>query len=156
LREQAEKAGAKWEALLAADAEPGGGTWGKLMVLVRRAVPQVEAAIYAACQVQQTEEANSQQRRAKNQEPRTVLMVFPGLLVRYGQMDLLARVREKVGRPDGIPGLWMLIAADAQTAGPMIDGTPVPVIGQAEWARIPDGWLRNVHRSNGARGENHG
>jgi len=79
---------------------------------------------------------------------KTVLMVYPGLLPRYDQMDLLTRLREQVGRPGGIPGLWMLIASDAQTTLPVIDGKAVPVIGPAEWARIPDGWLRNVHRSN--------
>jgi hypothetical protein len=74
-------------------------------------------------------------------------------LARYDQMDLLSQVREKVGRPDGIPGLWMLIPADLQTQLPVIDGKPVPVIGPAEWARIPESWLRNAHRSNGEQGQ---
>jgi hypothetical protein len=64
-------------------------------------------------------------------------------------MDMLQRLRDKVGRPDGIPGLWMLIAADESTELPVLDGHAVPVIGRAEWARIPDSWLRNEHRGNG-------
>jgi len=129
LREQADEAKAKWDVVLNADAVPGSDDWNRLMLLVRRAVPQVEAAVMGA--------------------ERTVLMIFPGLLARYDQMDLLTRVRDKVGRPDGIPGLWMLIASDAQSVLPMIDGKAVPVIGPAEWARIPESWIRNEHRSNG-------
>lgn len=129
LRAEAEKAKVKWERLLAADTVPGSDDWNKMMVLVRRAAPKVEAAVSAAS--------------------KTVLMLFPGLLARYDQMDLLTRVREKIGRAGGIPGLWMLIPADAQSPLPVIDGKPVPVIGPAEWARIPETWISNAHRANG-------
>ena len=129
LRDEADQAAAQWETVLKADAVPGNEDWNRLMVLVRRAVPRVEATVMAA--------------------KKTVLMIFPGLLARYEQMDLLARVREKIGRPDGVPGLWMLIPSDAQTTLPVMDGKAVPVIGPAEWARIPESWLRNLHRSNG-------
>ena len=105
---------------------PGSDDWGKLMLLVRRAMPEVEADVLSA--------------------EKTVLLVYPGLLARYAQMDMLQRLREKVGRPDGIPGLWMLIAADESTELPVLNGHAVPVIGRAEWARIPDNWLRNEHR----------
>jgi hypothetical protein len=80
---------------------------------------------------------------------KTVLMVFPGRLAHYEQMDVLTRVREKIGRAGGIPGPWMLIPADQQSPLPVIDGKPVPVIGPAEWARVPETWIANVHRSNG-------
>ena len=66
-------------------------------------------------------------------------------------MDVLTRLREKVGRKSdesGISGLWMLIATDEQSSMPIMDGKPIPVIGPAEWARIPDSWLRNEHRSS--------
>ena len=131
LRNEVTSVGAKWDRVLAADATPGSDDWNKLMVLVRRAVPKVEAAIAG--------------------ELKTVLMLFPGLLARYDQMDVLARVREKIGRPGGIAGLWMLIPADAQSALPVIDGKPVPVIGPAEWARVPEKWFTNAHRSDGNR-----
>ena len=42
LRDEVQKAGAKWEVVLNADAVPGGDNWNKLMVLVRRAPPQRE------------------------------------------------------------------------------------------------------------------
>lgn len=134
LRDEVQKAGAKWEVVLNADAVPGSDNWNKLMVLVRRAMPTVEAAVMAA--------------------EKTVLMIYPGLLARYDQMDLLTRVREKVGRPGSVPGLWMLIPKYGATPLPEIDGIPVPVIGPAEWAAISEGWLRNVHRGNGNRDSN--
>jgi hypothetical protein len=126
LRDVAAKARVRWERVLQADAAPGSDDWGKLMQLVRRSVPQVEASILAA--------------------ERTVLLVYPGLLARYEQMELLQRLRDKAGRPGGIPGLWMLIAADESAEMPLLDGCPVPVIGRAEWARIPESWLQNQHR----------
>ncbi len=136
LREEVQKAKANWEVVLHADAVPGSDNWNKLMVLVRRAMPKVEAAVTAT--------------------EKTVLMLYPGLLARYDQMDLLTRIREKVGRPGGVPGLWMLIPKYGATPLPEIDGKAVPVIGPAEWASIPEGWLRNVHRGNGKREVNHG
>ncbi len=130
LRSEADKVkGLKWEKVLQADAAPNTDDWSRLMLLVRRAVPHVETDILSS--------------------QRTVLLVYPGLLARYEQMDMLQRLRDKVGRPDGIPGLWMLIAADESTELPVLDGHAVPVIGRAEWARIPDSWLRNEHRGNG-------
>ena len=98
------------------------------MLLVRRAMPQVETEILAI--------------------QKTVLLVYPGLLARYEQMDMLQRLREKVGRPGGIPGLWLLIAADESNDLPVLDGHAVPVIGRAEWARVPESWCQNLHRSN--------
>ena len=47
-----------------------------------------------------------------------VLLVHPGLLARYDQMDLLERLRDQVGRQGGCPGLWVLVAADEQSELP--------------------------------------
>ena len=161
MRDVAEKAKVKWERVLAADALPGSDDWNKMMVLVRRAAPQVERAIVAAGRGEddvrswflvlgsspEARNADNREQRTKNEEPKIVLMLFPGLLARYEQMDLLTRVREKIGRPGGIPGLWMLIPADAQSLLPVVDDKPVPVIGPAEWARVPEAWFTNRHRS---------
>ena len=125
LREIADSKRVKWERVLQADAKPGGGDWERLMTLVRQTMPSVERTVMSAT--------------------KTVLMVYPGLLARYEQLDVLTRIREKVGRPDGIPGLWMLIATDGQSPLPVMDGRPIPVIGPAEWARIPDRWLTNEY-----------
>jgi serine/threonine protein kinase len=116
----------KWDAVLSADITDSDNRE-RLMKLVRLAMPKVEQAILESDQ--------------------HILLVYPGLLARYDQMDILTRLREKVGRPDGIPGLWILIATDEQSSMPIMDGKPIPVIGPAEWARIPDSWLRNEHRS---------
>lgn len=124
----------KWDAILAADI-PGSEHRERLMKLVRLAMPKVEQSILAA--------------------DRLVLLTYSGLLARFDQMDILTRLREKVGRTDGIPGLWMLIATDEQSSMPIMDGKPIPVIGPAEWARIPDSWLRNEHRSSVAAGDQH-
>ena len=42
----------------------------------------------------------------------TVLILYAGILSRYDQVDFLNRLRDQVGRRDGIPGLWVLIPAD--------------------------------------------
>ena len=121
----------KWERVLQADSEPNSEDWNRLMKLVRVAIPKVEETILSA--------------------DRLVLLTYSGLIARYEQMDMLTRIREQVGRTSRVPGLWMLIATDEQSAMPIMDGKAIPVIGPAEWARIPDSWLRNEHRSNGSR-----
>lgn len=123
LRDVATKAGAKWEAIVNADAAPGTEPWKKFMVLVNRAMPMVEQRLTTAT--------------------KTMLLTYPGLLARYDQMPLLERLREKVGRRDGIPGVWMLIPGDHQA---MLDGKAIPIISPGQRTRIPDGWLRNAHR----------
>ena len=75
-----------------------------------------------------------------------VLLVYPGLLARYDQIQLLERLREASGRQHGAPGFIVLIAADEQRHMPVLDGKPIPVILASEWARIPEAWLENVHR----------
>ena len=117
----------KWSAVLDADIIDSDNRE-RLMKLVRLAMPNVEQSILETKQ--------------------HTLLVYPGLLARYDQMDILTRLREQVGRETGIPGMWMLIATDEQSSMPIMDGKPIPVIGPAEWARIPDSWLRNEHRSN--------
>lgn len=124
LRDVAGKAGAKWEAIVNADAVPGSDPWKKFMVLVKRSMPIIEQRLAAA--------------------KRTMLLTYPGLLARYDQMPLLERLREKVGRRDGIPGVWMLIPGDNQA---MLDGKAIPIISPGQRARIPEKWIRNEHRA---------
>ena len=87
LHEVAEKARVNWDLVLKTDARPHQGDWNKLMLLVGRTMPLVEQELLSA--------------------DTTVLVVYPGLLARYDRMDLLERLRDKVGRRDGIPGLWL-------------------------------------------------
>jgi serine/threonine protein kinase len=125
--------GARWEVVLQADAAaPESADWRRLQTLVRRAMPAVEQALLTAAG--------------------PVLLVYPGLLARYDQMPLLERLREVCGRKYDAPGFIVLIAADEQRHMPVLDGKPIPVILASEWARIPEAWLENLHRSSGDRG----
>ncbi len=124
LRDVATKAGAKWEAVVNADAVPGTEPWKKFMVLVNRAMPMVEQRLTTAT--------------------KTMLLTYPGLLARYDQMSLLENLREKVGRRDGIPGVWLLIPGDNQ---PMLDGKAIPIISPGQRTHIPLAWIQNSHRA---------
>ena len=77
------------------------------------------------------------------------MLVHPGLLARYDQMDLLERLRDQVGRRGVCPGLWVLVAADEQNELPVIDNREVPLISSGQRARVPLAWLENRHRGNG-------
>jgi serine/threonine protein kinase len=125
LREVADKAGAKWEAVVNADGARGTEAWKKFLILVNRAMPLVEARLNSASQ--------------------TMLVTYPGLLARYEQMPLLERLREKVGRRNGIPGLWLLIPGEHQA---LLDGQPIPIISAGQRARVPEQWVFNQHRGS--------
>jgi serine/threonine protein kinase len=127
MRAAAAAAGVDWTLVLNADAAPPESKdWTNLCRLVGRALPKVEEQLRTAT--------------------RTVLLTYPGLLARYDRLEVLEHLRDVVGRRDGLPGVWVLIPSDDQQAMPVIDGRPVPVITPGQWARIPDPWLRNVHR----------
>ncbi|OSM06734.1 BREX system serine/threonine kinase PglW [Magnetofaba australis] len=117
-----EKGIKRWEVILEADAEGATGAhWGKLMGLVTLAMPRIEQKLL--------------------DQQRTAVLTDPGLLARYDQMGLVSRLLEQTQRPHGLPGLWMVIPADGQSAGPAINGQAVPVITPNQWARVPDGWI---------------
>ena len=128
MREAAALANARWDLVLAADSGgPGSADWSRLLLLVQRALPAVEAALRA--------------------ERKTVLLTRAGLLARYGQMGLVERLRDEAGRPDGPHGLWVLVPSFSQHGPPALDGVSVPVLTPAQWAVIPDAWLENRHRA---------
>jgi serine/threonine protein kinase len=119
LHQVADKAKVSWELVLRTDATPNEGDWDKLMLLVRRAMPLVEEQL------------------AKANKP--MLMIYAGLLARYDQMAVLERLRDKVGRREGIPGLWLLIPGDQHA---VMDGKAVPIISAGQRVRIPERWLK--------------
>ena len=123
LREAAGKARVDWSVVLRTDATPHNGDWNKLMLLVGRALPRVE---------QQLSSADS-----------TVLLIHPGLLARYDRLDLLERLRDRVGRGGGPKGLWLLLPAQQ----PLIDGKAVPLLSPAQRVNVPEGWIENCHRA---------
>jgi serine/threonine protein kinase len=123
LREVAEKARVNWDLVLKTDATPHTGDWHKLLLLVGRAMPLVEAQLSTS--------------------DTTMLVTYAGVLARYERMDLLERLRDKVSRRDGIPGLWLLLPGQNQA---VMDGKPVPILSPGQRANIPESWLQNVHR----------
>lgn len=126
----ATSAGAKWEVVLQADSAPAQSTdWRRLQLLVRQAMPAVTQALFEA--------------------DRPVLLVYPGLLVRYEQMQLLETLRDACSQRHDVPGYVVLVPSDAQRTMPVLDDKPIPVIHASEWARIPESWLVNMHRAQG-------
>lgn len=124
MREVAEKARVRWDLVVATDARPHTGDWGKLELLINRALPLVEARLLAV--------------------GRPMLLIFPGLLARYGKLDLLERLRDGVGRLPGLASVWLLLPGDHQAE---IDGQALPLLGPGQKVRIPASWLANAHRA---------
>jgi hypothetical protein len=128
LRQQAAHLRIDWQVVQGADgAAPGSRDWHNLLRLVSMVVPAIETALLATTQ--------------------PVLLVHPGLLARYGQMSLLERLRDQVGRRGVCPGLWVLVAADEQSELPLLDGQAIPLLTPGQRARVPQAWLENAHRA---------
>jgi serine/threonine protein kinase len=132
MRDRANAAKVDWSVVLQADgAAHDSQGWRNLMILVGRCIPLLEKELTAVAG--------------------TALLVFPGLLGRYDQLEVLRRLRDKITSPAGsggpLRGLWVLLPADDQNALPTLDRKEIPVISSNQWARIPDSWLTNRHRS---------
>lgn len=125
LREQAAQARVNWDLVIQTDAAPGSNDWQRLLLLIKRAMPQVEKKMSAI--------------------DKTMLVIYPGMLARYDQMDLLQRLRDGIGRADGPHGVWLLIPNDSQA---MMNGRAVPVISPGQRVRVPEKWIKNEHRAH--------
>lgn len=87
MREQAARLKVDWQIVLRADSAPRDGQdWRNLMILVSRCAPIIEEEL--------------------SRSEKTLLLVYPGLLARYGRLDLLERLTLQeltfpatVGRP---------------------------------------------------------
>jgi serine/threonine protein kinase len=128
LREAAANAKVNWDLVIQTDAAPNQGDWNKLQLLVGRAVASVEETLMKA--------------------EKPVVLIYASLLARYDRMDLLERLRDKVGRRGGIPSLWILIPGDYQA---MMDGKAVPILSPGQRATVPVSWIDNEHRGNGGK-----
>ncbi len=131
LRRSCEELIVSWDRVLAADT-PGGEHWGRLTSLMAKAIPQVEEQLAAT--------------------PGTVALRHLGTLSRYGHLTLLDRLRDRLRGSDQISGLWLLLGADGQRSRPVLDGHPLTVLTENEWARVPTPWLVNLHRSGRLEG----
>jgi hypothetical protein len=132
LRDVAAQVKVNWDLVIKTDARPNQADWDRLQLLVGRAITSVEATL------------------SKAQKP--VLLVYAGLLARYERMDLLERLRDRVGRGGSIPGLWLLIPGDQQA---VMDGKAVPILGPGQRARVPESWIDNDHRASSSLKEVH-
>jgi hypothetical protein len=94
-------------------------------VLVGRAMPLIDARLVAV--------------------EKPLLVIYPGLLARYHRMELLEALRERVGRPGGIPTLWILVPNEQA----LLNGSAIPLLRPGQRARIPETWLENRHRAQG-------
>jgi hypothetical protein len=128
LRAEADRIKANWDVVLAADAaDRDSMPWSRLQQLVDRAMPGIEATLRSA--------------------NRTQLVVYPGLLARYGRMGLISALAGDIGRPGGPRGLWILAPEDGQSPLPTIAGQPIPIINAAHHTQLTEHWLRNTHRA---------
>jgi hypothetical protein len=123
LRALAGQEGIDWAVVLDADMVPGSEDWQYLQVLVRRTAPLIRDELLAS--------------------GRPVLLVHPGLLARYGQMNLIEQIRDQVGQRGKCPGLWLLLAGDEGQAMPTLDGHAVPLLGAGQHVTVPLAWFRN-------------
>jgi serine/threonine protein kinase len=129
MKDEAQRASADWTVVRRADAAPRDSSdWSHLMRLVRRSVAAVERELL---------EASGR-----------LLLVHPGLLGRYDQVESLGRLREALQHPGSVHALWVLVPSDGPGDLPTLDGQAVPVFAPGQWARIPDAWLKNLHRSH--------
>ena len=131
LRAEAERIGASWDVVLAADAKAHDSTdWANLQRLVERALPGIEGRLRSG--------------------QRTCLALHPGLLARYGHMNLIGGLAADVGRTGGPRGLWVLTPDNGQHTLPTLNGAPIPITNKAQHTRLTSAWLRNEHRATAA------
>jgi serine/threonine protein kinase len=129
LRADAQAVRADWNVVLRADAAPRQSEdWKRLILLVNRALPKVEEELSTSS--------------------KTLLLVNPGLLARYQQLELLVRLRDRIGRTGSpLHGLWVLVPTNSQAVLPTLDNQPVPVLSAAQWTTLTEAWLQNRHRA---------
>ncbi len=127
LHEEAGALRVDWRKVLEADRDgPGSRDWANLMRLTAKVKPRIKARLIAGRQ--------------------PLLLVHPGLLARLDLMDIVTELQNATTRVDGLPLVWLLAPTVGQGL-PTLDGTPIPVISSAQWARVPEAWLKNLHRA---------
>jgi serine/threonine protein kinase len=127
LQQEAESKRVRWDVILRADASKpesnanGARDWDNLRKLAASAAHHV-----------------AEQIRARTQ---SMLLIYPGLLGRYGQLSILDELADSLGANS----LWLLTGSEHQAASPMVDGQAIPAR-PTQWAWIPTKWLDNEFR----------
>jgi serine/threonine protein kinase len=128
LRKEADSKRISWDVILRADASKpegnaqGSRDWENLNRLATAAARQV-----------------AEQIRSRTQ---SMLVIYPGLLGRYGQQSILDELADSLGDYS----LWLLAGSQHQAASPMMDGKAIPAR-PGQWAWIPLKWLDNEFRT---------
>ena len=132
IRQAAEELGVDWANVEAADRlGPGGPDWSLLVDLVTRATDRLVDDLL--------------RRRAP-----ALLLAWPGALARYGLGPALARIVEGAERGDA-PAVLLVVPSHADGTAPSINGRlPVPAPLPSQRLVMPDAWLANAHRAEGA------
>jgi serine/threonine protein kinase len=127
LQKEADSKRIRWDVILRADAsKPDGNAnnardWDNLRKLAANAARHV-----------------AEQIRSRT---RSMLLIYPGLLGRYGQLSILDELADALGSHS----LWLLTGSEHQAASPMVDGQAIPAR-PTQWAWIPTKWLDNEFR----------
>jgi serine/threonine protein kinase len=132
MRRQAAAAGLPWETVRAADAAPTGSRDAAgLAVLVQRSLPDVNAAIDAAC-------------ADAAEGTRPVLLTEVAPLARYGQLGLLAARADLTTRRN--QAIWVVVPQLPGNQGPVIDGRPLPLAAPGQFFRLEPEWIDRLAR----------
>lgn len=121
-----------WALLAKADAEgPSGAQWSNVRKVIDAAL------IELTTQLTDYEGA--------------VLLTNVGLLARFDRLDILASWRDLLhAGSTRVDAIWLVVPSTGANEMPMLNGREIPVITRSEWSRIPDDWIRNVHRTGAA------
>ena len=113
------------------------------MKLRTKAAAYIFSAVAVAVMVSELA-ANAVRHAAEQIRSRTqsVLLIYPGLLGRYGQLSILEELADSLGPFS----LWLLAGSEHQSASPMMDGQAIPAR-PTQWAWIPERWLDNKFRN---------
>jgi hypothetical protein len=122
LRSLAEAKGIRWNVVLRADSAPQGS---RDQVILHRLAEEAAKVVSAKLRVRKD----------------STLVIYPGLLARYGQINILEPLQDSLGDRS----LWVLVGSDRQAASPMADGHAIPAR-SSQWAWIPPKWLDNDFR----------
>jgi serine/threonine protein kinase len=122
LHTESEKKRVKWEIILRADTSlPDSQDGRNLFRLAERAAKSVA------------------DRLRQRQEP--TLVIFPGLLARYGQLGILDEIQDALGAYS----LWLLAGSEGRGNPPSSEKQTIPAR-PSQWAWIPEKWLDNDFR----------
>ena len=75
-------------------------------------------------------------RLRQRREP--MLLLFPGLLARYGQLRIFDEMQDSLGATS----LWVLVGSEGRGNPPSSEKQPIPAR-PSQWAWIPEKWLSN-------------